>query len=151
MLANTNYLPMKTFANTKNQNTRSTFTYNLHDLRYKNNGQGRDSYIYGSNGGFSIEHKVAQNQNSPGRFLPKISRQSLSPNISSAIDLARPKYYNPDGTGRDTYVISNNGGFTSYMGEQVAIDPRITFKHSLRSYEPDAGYLERRNYYKILK
>jgi hypothetical protein len=37
------------------------------------------------------------------------------------------------------------------MGEQVAIDPRITFKHSLRSYEPDAGYLERRNYYKILK
>ena len=44
--------------------------------------------------------------------------------------------------------MSNNGGFTSFKGESVAIDPKITFKLNLRSYEPDATYLERRNYNK---
>ena len=68
--------------------------------------------------------------------------------MAAAADVARPKFYNQDGTGRDGYIMSNNGGFTSFKGESVAIDPRVTFKLNLRSYEPDATYLERRNYYK---
>jgi hypothetical protein len=44
--------------------------------------------------------------------------------------------------------MSNNGGFTLSKGQSVAIDPRITFKLNLRSYEPDATYLERRKYFK---
>lgn len=57
MLSHTKYQPMKTFANPHDQNTRTSFTNNLHDLRYKGNGRGRDTYIFNNNGGFSIDHK----------------------------------------------------------------------------------------------
>jgi len=56
MLSDTNHFPIKTFANPKSQLTKSNFNHNLHDLRYKRDGRGRDSYIFNSNGGFSIEH-----------------------------------------------------------------------------------------------
>ena len=53
--------------------------------------------------------------------------------------------YNTDGTGRDGYVTCGNGGFTNPMNQkQVALDPRIAFQRSLRGYEPDGDYLNRR-------
>jgi hypothetical protein len=50
-----------------------------------------------------------------------------------------------DGSGRDTYIHANNGGFTVY-GKGNAMDPRITFSKNLRTYEQDGDYLLRRNY-----
>jgi len=73
-----------------------------------------------------------------------VNRISISPKLAAAVDIARPKYYNQDGTGRDGYIMSNNGGFTSPNYQKVAIDPRITFKQNLRIYKPDDTYLERR-------
>ena len=58
----------------------------------------------------------------------------------------RPKYYNQDGSGRDGYIMQNNGGFTNSSFNQVAIDPRITFKNALRQYQPNDDYLQRRRY-----
>jgi len=56
LASNANCVPVRTFADPKSQLSKSAFTYNLSDLRYKRDGLGRDSYIYNSNGGFSIEH-----------------------------------------------------------------------------------------------
>ena len=54
--------------------------------------------------------------------------------------------YNTDGTGRDGYVTHGNGGFTN-PAKQVALDPRVAFQRSLRGYEPDGDYLNRRKRY----
>jgi hypothetical protein len=50
-------------------------------------------------------------------------------------------HYNVNGSGRDTYIQSNNGGFTAQMNGAIAVDPRIVFKNNLRTYEPDHTYL----------
>ena len=54
--------------------------------------------------------------------------------------------YNTDGSGRDGYVTCGNGGFTNPHAV-VALDPRVAFKRSLRGYEPDGDYLNRRKKY----
>jgi hypothetical protein len=48
-----NSLPYKTFYKKSDELTKSSFTHNLHDLRYQLNGSGRDTYIYNNNGGLS--------------------------------------------------------------------------------------------------
>lgn len=44
--------------------------------------------------------------------------------------------YKTDGTGRDSYCKSGEGGFSNPM-RQVALDSRIAFKESLRGYGKD--------------
>jgi len=58
----------------------------------------------------------------------------------------RPLHYSPNGTGRDSYIATTNGGFTSVGNNQVAMDPRIIFKNNLRTYQPDDSYLQRRGH-----
>ena len=148
MFGPSKHSPRKTFANDKDQTTSVNFTRNLHELRFRATGNGRDSYIYSNNGGFSIANKVTENLNKSGRFLPTLKERSLSPKQASAVDTQRPRYYNQDGSGRDGYIAQNNGGFTQSNFASVALDPRIKFKNSLRGYEPDGDYLKRRNYNK---
>ena len=64
-------------------------------------------------------------------------RRSASPPQASAVDTQRPIHYNVDGTGRDTYINTNNGGFTTHRDGVVAVDPRIQFSRNLRGYAPD--------------
>ena len=86
----------------------------------------------------------------PGGFSPdKKRRQSnILPYQAAAIDTQRPMIYKTDGTGRDTYISQNNGGFTmsNFHKHEVAMDPRVTFSKNLRSYERNGDYLARRNY-----
>lgn len=51
--------------------------------------------------------------------------------------------YKTDGTGRDSYAAAGDGGFTN-PSKAVAIDPRITFKNSLRGYGQVDDYAARR-------
>ncbi len=51
--------------------------------------------------------------------------------------------YKTDGTGRDSYAATGDGGFTN-PNKAVAIDPRITFKNSLRGYGQVDDYAARR-------
>jgi hypothetical protein len=46
MFGPTNYLPVKTFTDNKNATTSLNFTRNLHELKFKPGGNGRDGYIY---------------------------------------------------------------------------------------------------------
>ena len=77
----------------------------------------------------------------------KKRRQSnILPYQAPAIDTQKPLIYKTDGTGRDSYISQNNGGFTMSNFSPVACDPRIVFSKNLRGYQPNADYLARRNY-----
>ena len=52
----------------KNNTTRTTFHHTYADMVFKPNGRGRDSYVYGDNGGFFSPQRTAQNPNPPGSF-----------------------------------------------------------------------------------
>ena len=99
--------------------TASMFTRNLYDLKYRAQGTGRDSYIYDNNGGFTCpnlpeQKQIREKMESPHR------RSSISPKLASAIDTQRPLHYKGDGTGRDTYIQTTNGGFTGSGAATVA-------------------------------
>ncbi len=77
--------------------------------QYKTNGTGRDTYIGFDNGGFNVPYtpyKPAE----IGTFGGGKGKSKFFNRTSS-----KPTYkivnYPQDGTGRDTYVLFNNGGF----------------------------------------
>jgi len=75
---------------------------------YKTNGTGRDTYIFNNNGGFSIMHQP-QSYQKPGTFLPSVSRyREKSPVIHS-----KAVNYRQNGTGRDSYIMFGNGGYSN--------------------------------------
>ena len=76
---------------------------------YRGDNTGRDTYIIMSDGGFQPEPfrkgykgKDAYNTSGKVKFSSSVSGKLLKPMGSV--------YYPPNGTGRDTYIIKNNGG-----------------------------------------
>ena len=59
--------------------------------------------------------------------------------------MAKSIRYKQDGSGRDTYAVAGDGGFTNPDKNSVAIDPRIAFARGLRGYNPDSDYAARRD------
>lgn len=57
--------------------------------------------------------------------------------------MAKSIRYKTDGSGRDSYCVTGDGGFTS-QARVVALDPRVAFQRSLRGYDQDGDYLARR-------
>lgn len=72
-----------------------------------------------------------------------IQLASVSPKGAHANDISRIRLYKAAGTGRDTYIASNNGGFTQHGGFGGNFNPNSRFKQMLRGYERDPDYLER--------
>jgi hypothetical protein len=106
---------------------------------YKTNGTGRDTYIAFNNGGFNqvqLHTKEDTGTFGGGKGSSKFFHRTSSKPTFKVTN------YNLDGSGRDTYIKSNNGGFFP-----SASGLRRTFFDKLRTYEdrPDTGvYLERR-------
>ena len=69
----------------------------------------------------------------------KVFKRDKFPSIHS-----KPIQYNGDGSGRDSYIKSDNGGLGT--GKTRFGEYRMAFVHSLRSYDKIPYYLERRNY-----
>lgn len=119
-----------------NETTRTNFQRSDADLRYHINGGGRDTYIYQDNGGFNAMHNARQ-QERPSGFLPKVNRSpDAGKRFASAYDQAKSIRYKVNGSGRDSYCVVGDGGFSNPM-RTVALDPRIAFKQSLRGYGQD--------------
>ena len=57
--------------------------------------------------------------------------------------VGRPTRYQQNGTGRDIYILTNNGGFEN-AGTGNSKDFRTAFKESLRGYKINDFYLSRR-------
>jgi len=58
--------------------------------------------------------------------------------------MAKSIRYKTDGSGRDSYCTTGDGGFTN-PNRVIAVDPRVVFARNLRGYEQDGDYLARRN------
>jgi hypothetical protein len=70
-----------------------------------------------------------------------VRQSSVSPKGSPAVETQRPLKYQLNGSGRDTYIYSNNGGFTSHGNGASNLNPTMRFQHNLRGYRPDDTYL----------
>ena len=76
----------------------------------------------------------ARDQEKGGGFLPNVNRSpDAAKKFASVYELSRPMHYKGDGTGRDSYCMTGNGGFTNPQ-RVVAMDPRMAFQRSLRGY-----------------
>lgn len=100
---------------------------------YMSDGAGRDSYILVNNGGLTI-NKVFQPVTTQGHFNTSIykSPDKLDKTFyGGRASLAKESpsfYYPPDGTGRDWYIIHNNGGLVNKHGGS----PHHNFNDNLR-------------------
>lgn len=93
-------------------------------IQYYPDGSGRDSYINSNSGGFS-------------RFMPKqlIQKYSSYPRapVYNFKDLRKTSWaikYKSDGSGRDSYIISNSGGLVYDWKEGVKFDKSLRTTNS---------------------
>jgi len=95
-----------------NEMTKTIYCNKMADIMYHINGSGRDTYIFNNNGGFSsIMHQPHTNCQKPGKFLPSVKVSPVKyPNLAAS---SMPKRYHTDGTGRDIYIFTNDGGNTT--------------------------------------
>lgn len=87
---------------------------------YSPDGQGRDSYIAGNNGGI---YKFHSNTLYERKVSPLRSFSPLSPRKE-----AKPVKYVPSGTGRDSYIYSNSNNYGGNFAN--------TFFKTLRDHSP---------------
>ena len=80
-------------------------TFNPSYASYSGDGSGRDSYIILNNGGLTRESKNGMMNRKP--------RRSPHRNRTLGAKPAPAFYYKSDGSGRDSYVIKNNGGLVN--------------------------------------
>ena len=91
---------------------------------YFGDGGGRDSYITVNNGGLSSSDKQHMMKR-PFRPTLRDKEREASPKKP-----VMPVNYHSDGSGRDTYVISNSGGLTKDYG--ITHAPDVHFRATLR-------------------
>ena len=104
---------------------------------YSTDGSGRDTYVSCNSGGFSMV-----NQNAPatkngtfGATQGRVSPQHIGRGGGQG---STGKYinYERNGTGRDSYIACNQGGFASNYSFH---NDRDAYVKSLRSYAPAQG------------
>ena len=80
-------------------------------------------------------------------MLPQFKTRltTVSPKLAAAVDVQRPLRYKNNGTGRDSYIYSNNGGFSVHNDGGMPTNSNLRFKQALRTYQVDDTYLSRYN------
>ena len=76
---------------------------------YNTDGTGRDSYVSMNNGGFTMTNSPSICAK-PSTFTSPIRKRSIGGGVGSP---GRPVHYYQNGSGRDSYISSNHGGFTA--------------------------------------
>ena len=107
---------------------------------FRQSGNDRDEYVANNNGGFTVGHKASA-QMQPGTtyiangcprpFNSLGQDKTYRNNIKSHIVI-----YRQNGSGRDTYILNNNGGFAIQEGSNQFCGYQESFKRSLRNYAP---------------
>ena len=98
-------------------------TFSPKYANYFGDGSGRDTYAVVNNGGLtSVEKPNMMNRPFRNTFQNRIHASPLKEAVSFT--------YHSDGSGRDSYVISNSGGLVNDYGSSHRHDVR--FKNNLR-------------------
>ena len=100
---------------------------------YATDGTGRDTYVSSNCGGFSITNNPAPAQRGGtfGASMRKVSPAHIARGGGQGSP-GKNVHYRVNGTGRDSYIHCNQGGFASnytYMNDSQA------YVHSLRGYD----------------
>ena len=106
---------------------------------FRQSGNDRDEYVANNNGGFTVGHAPATQLKPSTMYIPSYSHgfnslgidKTYKNNVKSHIVI-----YRQNGTGRDTYILSNNGGFAIQEGSKDFLGYQESFKRSLRKYPP---------------
>lgn len=99
---------------------------------YQTNGGGRDTYIFNDAGGFN-HMKEPRSQFHPGTLLlPDLAHKKFFEKQKQPYLHSKPIQYNDDGSGRDTYVKSTNGGLSNYDMPNRNREFRQAFVNGLR-------------------
>ena len=91
---------------------------------YRQNGEGRDTYISSNNGGLNVPREP--NLIEIGTFHSKQPRRDIAPTIAP-----KTVYYTSDGNGRDSYICRDAGGLVAYGAAKDVYTGR--FVRDLRS------------------
>ncbi len=91
---------------------------------YFGDGSGRDSYIVLNNGGLTSTDKKY--------MMSRPFRNTIQNKNKSPLKDAVSHTYHSDGTGRDSYVISNSGGLVNDYG--ITKKSEVLFRSTLRNY-----------------
>lgn len=81
---------------------------------FRQSGNDRDEYVANNNGGFTVAHGPSHQLKPSTMYIPSYSHGFNSMGIDKT---ARSNVkghmviYRQNGSGRDTYIMSNNGGF----------------------------------------
>ena len=130
------------------ETTVTNFSKNWQGLKYHINGSGRDTYIYNDNGGNAAMYSPRAQDRPTQQFLPNVNKSPdalAGKKFASASHMAKSIRYKTDGSGRDSYCTTGDGGFTNpNRTATIALDPRVVFARSLRGYAQDGEYLARR-------
>ena len=107
---------------------------------YNTDGTGRDTYIGSNSGGFSVANHPASSFKG-GSF--GVTQGKVSPaHFARGGGLGSPGktlHYHTNGTGRDSYIACNQGGFASNYGFS---NDREAYVASLRSYNNGSAQKE---------
>ena len=116
---------------------------------YNTDGTGRDTYVGFNSGGFvtSYQPAAAQTSGTFGKTMSKISPQHIARGGGQGSP-GKTIHYHVNGTGRDSYIHANHGGFMSnysYMNDNQA------YVASLRDYPSSIQKQQRDVYVNNLK
>ena len=100
------------------------------NIIYNNNGTGRDSYIYGNNGGNTILSLPAM------QLKPSSIKLGGAKTAVNCMIEGRPSRYVTNGSGRDGYIYHNDGGFSSPTEVTRKLGTGNQFENGLRNYRP---------------
>ncbi len=81
---------------------------------FKQSGNDRDEYVANNNGGFTVAHAPSTQLKPSTMYVAGYPRAFNSLGIDKTVRnnvKAHTVIYRQNGTGRDTYILSNNGGF----------------------------------------
>ena len=106
---------------------------------FRQSGNDRDEYVANNNGGFTVGHQPSAQMKPGTTYVASHPRAFHSMGIDKTARSnvkAHMVIYRQNGTGRDSYIYSNNGGFAIQEGSNTFCGPQQDFKRSLRHYAP---------------
>ena len=107
------------------------------------NGSGRDTYISFNNGGNTTMYSPKAGGVTMGQMTRIQGNSGVQGNLPP-----KSKFYEQNGTGRDTYIMCSSGGFYNQFSQVSASDCHVknlrNYTNSITQYQHDLNRLSKR-------
>ena len=106
----------------------------LMHIHYEPTGTGREAYILGNNGGFTVGRSILSGNVGKNMFPPPIKYGRAYAHPGPTRIESKALNYLADGSGRDSYIAENAGGFQVSGAVIRKMGRASAFEHNLRGY-----------------